>query len=235
MKMLSVSPSLTEQVYRAVLDEIMEGRLKPGSHLVQEQLAAQLGVSRQPIQQAMALLKADGIVEEVGKRGLRVASLDLGLMQCHYDMRLLLDGYAARRAAQSVKDGTIDPETLRAEFDEILAIGSEAIRADSVTDQIRYDQAFHKLIYDASRNRVLRDTAGPNWRYLRRVMAEVLMHAESAPTIWDQHLAIKDAILAGDPDKAGDLAEGHVRTAVDSLTKALERLRQEPEQVASVA
>ena len=235
MKTLTVSPSLTEQVYRAIVDEILEGRLKPGEHLVQEQIASKLGVSRQPVQQAMALLKADGIAEEVGKRGLRVASLDLGLMRCHYDVRLMLDAYAARRAAKAVRNGDVDTAALRAQFKEVIAIGAEAIRTGSVKDQIRYDQDFHKVIYDMSGNRVLRVTAEPNWRYLHRVMAEVLMHAETAHEIWEQHVAIMNAILSGDEDRAGALAEEHVRTAAESLTNALQCRAQIPRKEASVA
>ncbi len=53
---LQTAPSLTEQVYDAIVDEISDGRLAPGMHLVQEQLARRLGVSRQPVQQAMARL-----------------------------------------------------------------------------------------------------------------------------------------------------------------------------------
>lgn len=63
---IRTAPGLAEQVYRAVLDEICDGALAPGASLVQEQLAERFGVSRQPIQQAMALLKADGLVEEAG-------------------------------------------------------------------------------------------------------------------------------------------------------------------------
>ena len=223
MKPLNVSPSLTEQVYRAIVDEILEGRLLPGAHLVQEQLAADLGVSRQPIQQAMALLKADGMVEEVGKRGLRVANLDLGRMRCHYEIRCLLDGYAARGAAEAIKAGTVDADMLRRQLDEIFAGGAEAIASESVTDQIRHDEAFHKLIYDLSGNTVLRATVDPHWRYMRRVMAEVLMHAEPATMVWEQHRVIADAVLAGDAETAGAAAEDHVRTATRRLTDALRR------------
>ena len=50
MKTLNISPSLTEQVYQAIVEEVLDGRLTQGEHLVQEQLASKLGVSRQPIQ-----------------------------------------------------------------------------------------------------------------------------------------------------------------------------------------
>ena len=83
MKPIETSPGRTELVYQAILDDIIDGALPPGTHLVQEQLAARLGVSRQPVQQAMALLKADGLVEQAPGRGLRVTSLNVELMQQH--------------------------------------------------------------------------------------------------------------------------------------------------------
>ena len=223
MKTLNVSPSLTDQVYRAIVDEILEGHLLPGQHLVQEQLATDLGVSRQPIQQAMALLKADGMVEDVGRRGLRVASLDLSRMRCHYDIRGLLDGYAARGAADVIRSGAIDTGKIKQQLDEIFEGRTKAIQSQSVKDQIHYDESFHKLIYDYSGNSVLRGTIEPHWRYMRLVMREVLMHAEPATVVWDQHQLIADAVLSGDAESAGKLAEDHVRTATRRLTEAMER------------
>lgn len=223
MKTLNISQSLTQQAYRAIVDEILEGRLQAGAHLVQEQLAADLGVSRQPIQQAMTLLKADGMVEDVGRRGLRVAQLDLSRMRCHYDIRSLLDGYAACGAAAAVKAGTVDTKMLSRQIEDLFTAGATAIKAESIKDQIQHDEAFHKLIYDLSGNTVLRDTIDPHWRYLRRVMAEVLMHAEPATMVWDQHRVIADAILTGNVETARTEAEDHVRTAARRLTDALQR------------
>ena len=65
-----------EQAYEIIRDSICDCTLEPGTHLVQEDLAADIGVSRQPIQQAMLLLKADGLVIETGGRGLYVAPMD---------------------------------------------------------------------------------------------------------------------------------------------------------------
>ena len=145
MRTLSISPSLTEQVYRAIVEEVLEGRLVQGEHLVQEQLASKLGVSRQPIQQAMALLKADGVVEEVGKRGLRVAALDIDMIRGHYDIRQMLDGYSARAAAAAIASGKLNASDYRDQIDDLFARGAEAIRNQLVRDQIRHDEALHKL------------------------------------------------------------------------------------------
>ncbi len=221
MKTLSISPSLTERVYQTIIEEVLEGRLVQGEHLVQEQLAAKLGVSRQPIQQAMALLKADGMVEEVGKRGLRVAALNIDTVRGHYEIREMLDSYAARKAAAAIRSGALSPTEFRGQMDELLSKAYKAIEAESVRDQIAYDQSLHKLIYCMSGNPVLDNMAEPNWRYLRRVMAEVLRLSEPANAIWEQHQDIIDAILEGDEDRAAKLSEHHVQFVATRLISEL--------------
>lgn len=221
MKSLKPASGLTERVYAAILDEILNGALSPGQPLVQEQLAADLGVSRQPVQQAMALLKADGMVEQTGRRGLAVAALDLGRMQAHYDLRGLIDGYAARAAAGAVRDGLHDDAGHAADIKRILDAGDAACRSGSTRDQIRQDEAYHRAIYAMSGNAVIDEAAEPHWRFLRRAMAEVLRHAEPPAEIWDQHRAIAGAIFAGDGRRAEALALDHTRRAAGRLSGAL--------------
>jgi DNA-binding GntR family transcriptional regulator len=221
MGLIQTAPSLAEQVYQAVLDEICDGELPPGAHLVQEQLAERFGVSRQPIQQAMALLRADGLVEDVGKRGLRVAELDLTLMRHHYDIRRALDSLAARLAATRVKADPSFASDLTARGARIIAQGRKAIGDEATAEQIRADEAFHNLVYEASGNPLLSRTAEVHWRFLRRAMSEVLRHAAPPSAIWDQHEAILAAIAAGDEDRAEARASKHIEGAADALDKAL--------------
>src|SRR6266852_139823 len=95
------TPDLTEQVYQRLLHAICDGELAPGARLTQEDLAAALGVSRQPVLQALRLLKKDGFVSDAGRRGLRVAPLEAPAITQVYEVRAVLDGLAARRAAQA--------------------------------------------------------------------------------------------------------------------------------------
>lgn len=222
MKPIGTTPSLTERVYRAIADDILDGAFAPGEHLLQEQLATELGVSRHPVQQAMALLKTDGLVEEKGKRGLVVAGLDLARMRHHYDIRAVLDAYAARAAALAVRAGNLSAEAVRLRTESILAAGSTAASAGPIRDQIRHDEAFHKLIYELSGNPVLMETAEPNWRFLRRAMADVLRYAEPPKMIWEQHRGIVKAIITGDPDRAATRAAEHIRLASGRLSGVLE-------------
>lgn len=217
MKPLPTPPSRTEQVYLAIVDEICEGRLAPGAHLVQEDLATSLGVSRQPVQQAMAMLRRDGLVRELGARGLHVAPIEPGEMAHHYQLRAALDALAARLAAER-------PEAARTSFAVegrgLIADGRAAL-GGPVARLVACDVAFHGFLYTASGNPLIASAAEAHWRYLRRVMGEVLRHAAPAEDIWDEHQAILDAVLAGDADTAARTAEAHVERAASSLATAL--------------
>lgn len=221
MKPLKPTPGLTEQVYQALLDEICGGKLTPGTHLVQEQLAADLGVSRQPIQQALAMLKNEGLLQELGKRGLFIAPLDLAEMRHHYEIRAALDGLAARLAAERVKAS----KKLAAELEAVgaakIAAGRAAIAKGSIPQMVASDLAFHTFVYEASGNPLLAPTAALHWRQLRRVMGEVLRRAEPPETIWRQHEAVLAAIVRGDTVRAEAEAIAHVGTAAQRLERAL--------------
>ena len=187
IKPLDTTPNLTERVYNAIVDEILDGTLKPGQHLIQEQLAAELGVSRQPIQQAMALLRADGLVEETGRRGMTVTTLDVDRMRHHYEIRAVLDGFGARQAAGLCARDAGRARVFWMEAEVILTGGFTSVTAGHSSDQIRHDEMFHEMIYTRSGNPVLADTAGPNWRFLRRAMGDVLRHAAPPAAIWEEH------------------------------------------------
>ncbi len=222
MKVISPQPSLTQQVYDAILDEICAGTLPAGAHLVQEQLAARLGVSRQPVQQAMALLRADGMVEAIGRRGLQVTPLDVELMRHHYDIRAALDGLAARMAAERARGVPGAAAEIARLGREILRQGEASVAAGDVAGQVRHDADLHALLYESSGNPLLARTAEPHWRFLRRAMGEVLRHAELPREIWRQHAEILETVAAGDPDRAERLAVEHDLHAAETLRAALE-------------
>lgn len=221
MKLLKPQVGLTAQVYQALLDEICGGKLTPGTHLIQEQLAADLGVSRQPIQQALAMLKNDGLLQELGKRGLFVAPLDLAEMHHHYEIRAALDGLAARRAAERCAASKQLSADVKEEGAAKIAAGKVAIAKASIAQMIASDLAFHTFVYEASGNPLLAPTAALHWRQLRRVMGEVLRKAEPPESIWRQHAAILDAIVRGDAERAEAEAIAHVGTAAARLERAL--------------
>ena len=215
-------PSRTEQVYRAIRASICDCSLEPGRHLVQEDLAEMLGVSRQPVQQAMLLLKNDGLVVESGGRGLFVAPVERESIEHHYQIRLVLDQLAVRLVAERSRQDAGFKARLRREGDAILAVGKGAEQAGSAAEAVRHDVQFHSFIYDMTGNPLIRPTAESHWLFLRRVMIGVLLHAARGPLVWAQHEHILDLLVAGEVERVVTLATDHVLGAQQALIAAME-------------
>lgn len=208
---LEATPDLVERVYRSLLDAICDGSLPPGQRITQEEIAAQLAVSRQPVLQALRLLKKDGFVEDAPGRGLQVALLDADWMRKVYQVRGALDALAARLAAQ--RRFRIDPR--------LIQRGRKAARGSDVMAMIDADLAFHGALYAAAGNPLIEQSAQLHWRHLKRVMGAVLQQARQREAVWDEHQAIADAIAAGDADGAARLIEDHGLRASDNLGERL--------------
>jgi DNA-binding GntR family transcriptional regulator len=208
---LQSAPDLVEQAYRALVDAISSGALAPGQRIVQETLASQLAVSRQPVLQALRLLKADGLVQDAPGRGLRVTPLDAALIAQVYAVRGALDGLAARLAAGR---RAAPPAAL-------MRAGRAAARSGDVAAMIDADLAFHQAVYAASGNPLIERSAAPHWCQIRRAMGAVLQSAPARAAIWDEHEAIAAAIAAGDAVTAERLAREHAERAGHHLGAAL--------------
>lgn len=208
---IEFAPDLTEQVHQRLLNAICNGDLAPGARITQEELAASLDVSRQPVLQALRLLKKDGFVIDAGRRGLMVSPLDAQVIADVYEVRAALDGLAARRAALAgVK---LDAS--------VIATGRQAAAGQHVGPMIDADIEFHTLIYAASGNAHIAAAAGLHWRHIRRAMGAVLQSAGVRAIVWDEHEEILRAINRGDAALAERLARDHGESAGHNLAAHL--------------
>lgn len=211
---LESAPDLVDRVYRSLLDAISDGSLAPGQRFTQEEIAQQLAVSRQPVLQALRLLKKDGFVQDAPGRGLQVAPLDPAWTQKVYQVRAALDSLAARLAAR---------RRFRVPA-KLLQQGRKAARGEDVMAMIDADLAFHAAIYAAAQNPLIEQSAQLHWRHLRRVMGAVLQQSGQREAVWDEHEAIAKAIAAGDAAAAGRLIEQHGLHASANLAEQLGRV-----------
>lgn len=218
MKILQLAPSLVEQVHKAILAEIAGGRLPPGARIIQEQLAQELGVSRQPVQQALTLLRKEGVLRDAPGRGLQVAPLDLGHVRHMYDVRAVIEGLAFRKAAEN------NAAQAAQRGSALIQAGRKAVAAQSFPAMIAADMAFHDFIYALSGNPLVAPAMQTHWTQTQRVMGEVLMRDDKPRDIWDQHEALLAAVAAGDGDTAERLARRHILDAADFM---IDRLQQE--------
>jgi DNA-binding GntR family transcriptional regulator len=211
---LETAPDLVDQVYRSLFDAISEGSLVPGQRITQEDIAEKLAVSRQPVLQALRLLKKDGFVLDAPGRGVLVAPLDAQATVQIYQVRGALDALAARLAA--AKRFRIDQQ--------LIEQGRKAARGRNVKAMIDADIAFHEAIYAASGNALIEQSARLHWVHLRRVMGAVLQESKQRETVWNEHAAIARAIAAGDEDRAARLIEQHSRNASEKLGAGLNQV-----------
>lgn len=212
---LAAAPDLVDRVYQVLRDAICDGSLAAGSRITQEDIAERLAVSRQPVLQALRLLKRDGFVLDAPGRGVLVAPLDPVAVTHLYQVRGALDALAAQLAA--AQRHQLDPALLRR--------GRDATQRQDVSAMIDADLAFHCAIYRASGNPMLEQAAQLHWAHLRRIMGSVLHATHQRQTIWDEHQAIADAIAQGDDAKAARLLQTHSAQAglhlAHRLTQAL--------------
>lgn len=208
---LATAPDLVEQVYARLLDAISEGSLQPGTRLNQEELAAGFLVSRQPVLQALRLLKKDGFVEDAPGRGVQVTQLDVHWIAQVYQVRGSLDALAVRLAAE--RGAQVEQEVMRQ--------GRALSKSGNVQAMIQVDLAFHRAIYQASGNPLIEQSINLHWHHLKRVMGAVLQSSQQRQTVWDEHEAIANAMAAGDPELAVRLVQEHAHEASVQLTARL--------------
>lgn len=215
MKALSLAPNRVEQVRDAILGEITSGQLAPGERIIQEQIAKALGVSRQPVQQALLLLRDQGVLRDAPGRGLVVAPLEPEKVQHMYDMRAVIEGLACRLAAEH------SAERAARAGPALIEAGRKAVASGSVARMVAADLKFHAFIYELSANPLIAPAMAAHWTHTQRVMGEVLTKDETPRDIWDQHAAIIDAIARGAPAKAETLARNHITQAADFMVARL--------------
>ncbi len=215
MKILSVQPNLVEQVHEAILLEISSGKLAPGSRIIQEQIASELGVSRQPVQQALLLLRNQGVLSDAPGRGLIVAPLDPDHIRHMYDVRAVIEGLAFRKAALNNAD------LAKRDGPAFITKGRQAALTGSVSELIAADMAFHHFVYSLSENLLVAPAMDAHWTYTQRVMGEVLMRDEKPRDIWEQHEALLAAIIRGDGEAAEADAREHILAAADFIIERI--------------
>lgn len=219
MDTLVASKTLMDQAYAAILDAICDGTLKPGERLTQDSTAQRLNVSRQPIHNALLLLKAQGFVREAGRRGVSVVPLDPILFEEIYQFRSAVEPLAVTLAIPRLKSDAIRQGR------SLIARGKSAAARKDGKAMVAADMAFHSFIYEWSNNSLILETMRLNWHHLRRAMREVLRLPGLAQRVWQEHDAIFELMIAGQTDAAARLMRDHVVLAHRDVSVAL-RARQ---------
>jgi DNA-binding GntR family transcriptional regulator len=196
---------LHDQVLSALRAAIINGDYEPGQRLTEDRLAADFGVSRNPVREALRVAQTEGFVVSVPRRGAVVASPSPTAVRDMFAVRERLEPLAARLAAE--RAGAAGVAGLR----EMLDQAREATDADDLSRVAELNSALHLRILHLSGNPWLTSIATSLYLHVQWVFR--LGAADRAPHSWREHIALVDAIEAGDPELAERCATSHVAAA----------------------
>lgn len=192
---------LRQSVYDALIDLIVGGDLRPGQHMVETDLARQLGVSRQPIREALHRMEAEGWVDLRPSQGAFVHVPTDSEVNELLDVRALLEAETARLAARTATGA----EVVR--LREFCHAGEAAADAGDFKAAVTANNAFHAEIAAIAGNAVLgelADIVGRRVQWYYRMVAP-----KRGQGSWSEHGELIEAIQARDADRAESLARKH--------------------------
>lgn len=205
---------LVDEVAQVLRERIYSGSYALGEQLRQEALAEDLDVSRTPLREALRILENEGLLHSEPGRGVRVVSADRKKLLAAYQLREMIDGLAARLAAQSA-----DVEARQ----ELLRL----VDAQRVTlepwDAGHYTLSnvdFHTAVIALADNEYVTSQI-PLVRMTSQVFTPVrILEPERAAAAVSEHAVVAQAIADGDGQEAERLARLHIRGTIDRLTSA---------------
>ena len=212
-----------EAVIAAIVDGVKEGRYAPGQRLVEADLTKELGVSRGPLREALGRLAAEGVLEIEPYRGAVVRRLTDDDLDDLFQVREVLEGEAARLAAQHVDDGDN-----RARVEAAMRTAEELRTRGDVAAYIDENTRFHDLVLEMSGSRLLgRLVPSLQVHAFRLLFRQLLMDRDAMEQSIAEHDDIARALLAGDARGAERAMRRHVRRSRAQALRASARLNGE--------
>lgn len=208
---------LGDETYEVIKALIMNHQLRPGERVNIDALARDLRVSPTPVREALARLESDGLVVKEPLRGSRTTTL-LNRQEFDdlYEMRLLVEPWAARRAAESITPEGRERIAAEIEIGVPILAGSDY---DTYKTVFEHDARFHELIFELAGNQLLRSTWNRTHCHLH--LFRLYYAAGLGSLALQEHQEVSQAVMAGDADGAEDAMRRHLNASRNRLLPAI--------------
>jgi DNA-binding GntR family transcriptional regulator len=207
--------SRSDQAYQYIIDAIQSGRFPPGTRLREIELAEVIGLSRTPVREALSRLQMEGLAVNDSARGLVITELDHSMTSELYVMREVLEGTAARLAAQHASD---------VEIAFLREINNRDAQLTTAEELAANNRLFHTTLYRCAHNRYLLKTLNSLQESMMLLGRTTLATPGRAETSRAEHHALVEALARRDPEAAEQAARAHIASAyrlrLDSLLDA---------------
>ena len=196
---------LSEKAYRLLKEKVVTLELPPSAVIDESALMQELDLGRTPIREALQRLDSEGLVNIVPRRGTFVNDISITDLQKIFELRIALEGFAARLAAQRVTEDQIE------EMESVLRNLESASDGDpNHRDLMDIDGSFHRLLYAAADNEFLSETLDRLYDLSLRLWHLVLNRLEGVRYSIEQHHRVIDALRDGDGAEAEVLMQQHI-------------------------
>jgi DNA-binding GntR family transcriptional regulator len=203
-----------ERAYLLIRDQIITLKLAPGSVIEEASLRQELGLGRTPIREALQRLAHENLVTFVPHRGTFVCDINLTDLHRLTEVRVELEGYAARLAA--TRAAASDRSVMAALMSEL-----DGIDEADVHNLMRLDQQIHRQIYQATRNTFLQAMLEESFNLSLRIWFLGLDRGVRLKEAVEEHRQLLDAIVSRDPDRAESVMRRHVTGFEQAIRKVL--------------
>ncbi|WP_351235092.1 GntR family transcriptional regulator [Streptomyces sp. NPDC002133] len=198
---------LRQAVYETLIELIVNGSLTPGQHLVESELAEQLGVSRQPVREALQRLQTDGWVDLRPAQGAFVHSPTPEEATQLLSVRAVLETHSAHGAALHATEQDVT------RLWELQEAGIAALTADDARGIVEANAALHGFITQLSRNKVLAELIRQVDRRVRWYYMPIAR--PRGKDAWNEHATLINAIAEGDAERSEQLMRRHTQNTTD--------------------
>jgi DNA-binding GntR family transcriptional regulator len=228
---LTTGPTLSDQAYRALRDEITTGELKPGQRLTERALADHLGVSPTPVREALQRLEHERLIERDAVRSIRVAEPSVGRLHELALIEVALRAVAARLAAERATDAEVKAIVEACDRAEALASGASWSQAQ-VREILTATRRFHQLVNEAAHTKTLIDMIATatafDWAFRLKWAVDSHPDPASLQHSLEEHRRVAAAIEAGDAEAAERVMRQHSGSRAEALLAIASRNAQPP-------
>lgn len=205
--------SLRGRVFSQLENDILNGKYQTGDSLIETKLSDELGVSRTPIREAIRQLEHEGLVQAIPNKGAIVKGVSLQDIEDIYTIRMMIEGLAARWAAEKITSEELDELYEAVELEEFYTTKNDTEHL------LKFDSKFHDIIFKASKSKPLTHMLSTFHHYVQRARNISISSPGRAQKVLDEHKAILKAIAEHNSETAEKLTTEHVRNASINILK----------------
>ena len=203
---LTIWPKIGDQIYETLLKQIIDHKLKPGERLIEEQIGRDLGVSRTPLRDAISALARDGFVKVEPRRGASVRDFQLKDLIELYDIRMAVEGLAAKLAAGNIK------------HDILKRLASDFAKNDAGV-LLEADTNLHRIIIESCGNAKLQEILVNLTNLVQAFRTAGYKSKSRSKSATVYHIKIVKALMNGNGDGAEKLMREHIEKTKNEIVR----------------